>query len=76
VRILGGKDMKEVNSENNFDEKTLKRLQFLKWLASQDGRPDRHGIQSPLPEFCSKGLKDPEPIRRDKPFFPEDMTGV
>lgn len=63
-------------NKTNFNEETIKRLEFIKWIEAQSGRPDRHGRRISLPEFIGKGLEEPTKDTDAKPFMPENMTGV
>ena len=68
-RFYGGNYMIE-KKPNNFDEITAKRLAFIKWLEAQDGRPDKHGVQTQLPEWTKKAPQEPTE-RRHNPFIPD-----
>lgn len=67
---------KEYMTEKQFDDVTLNRLKFVKWLENHSGRPDRHGVQTPLPAFEAELVKEPESSRRNTSFIPENTTGV
>ncbi len=59
-----------------FDKATLARLKFVQWHELQSGRPDKHGVQTPVPVFESQPKEPEKGSRRDQPFFPDNMTGV
>ena len=62
--------------QHGFDPTIVKRLQFVKWYDLQTGRPDRHGVRTPLPTFEAASEESQQGSRREKSFIPDNTTGV